>query len=106
MTSSEIIEEQKIIKDDLIQSLTFEIQQMQNLLNLMQTDKWNEVDLQLNIKNPEEWKAIISKFKFRDCIPEKYIIAIKKLCKLAFEESIKNKQEKINEIKNFLNTNI
>ena len=101
MTSKEIKEEKEACISDLISNYEFEIEQMKNILNLINSEKWNEVDFCLNLKNPEEWKNIISKFDFKDCVPEKYIIAIKKLVKMAFEDGIKDKETTLKEIKKF-----
>lgn len=99
MTSEEIKKEKEKTKKDLIQVCEFEIEQMQKMLNLMNTQKWEEVDFQLSLRHPEQWKSIITKFNFGNCIPRKYIIAIKKLIKLAFEEGIKEKKKQLERIK-------
>lgn len=101
MTSKEIKEEKEACISDLISNYEFEIGQMKNILNLINSEKWNEVDFCLNLKNQEEWKKVISKFNFKDCVPEKYIIAIKKLVKMAFEDGIKDKETALKEIRKF-----
>ena len=99
MTSQELKEEKNQCKKDLIQIYQFEIDQMQKMLNLMNSQKWEQIDFQLSLRHPEQWKSIINKFNFGSCIPKKYIIAMKKLCKLAFEEGINKKKEQLKELK-------
>ena len=101
MTSKEIKEEKEACISDLISNYEFEIAQMKSILALINSEKWNEVDFCLNLKNPEDWKNIISKFDFKDCVQVKYIIAIKKLVKMAFEDGIKDKETALKEIKKF-----
>lgn len=99
MTSQELLEQKIQCKKDLVQICQFEIDQMQKVLNLMNSQKWEQVDFQMTLKHPEQWKSIISKFNFGNCIPKKYIIAMKKLCKLAFEDGIKQKKEQLEALK-------
>lgn len=100
MTSKDILDEKTACISDLIDTCEFEISEMQKILGLINSEKWDEVDFCLNLKNPEEWKSMITKFNFRDCVPEKYIVAIKKLVKMAFEEGIQIKENYIKSIKN------
>lgn len=103
MTSRELQEEKENCKLDLIDTYEFQIQQMEKILDLMNTQKWNQVDFQLSLKNPQQWKAIITKFNFSDCIPKKYILGMKKLCRLAFEQSIQLKKNQLDQLKIKLN---
>lgn len=103
MTSRELQEEKEDRKLDLIDTYEFQIQQMENMLKIMNSQKWNQVDFQLSLKNPQQWKAIISKFNFSDCIPKKYILGMKKLCRLAFQQSIQQKKLQLNQLKIKLN---
>lgn len=103
MTSQELQEEKEERKLELLDSYEFEIQQMEKVLHLMNTQKWQQVDFQLSLKNPQEWKAIISKFNFGDCIPKKYIIGMKKLCRLAFQDGINQKKIQLEQLKKKLN---
>lgn len=99
MTSKELQEEKENLKLDLIDTYEFQIQQMSKVLNLMNTQKWNQIDFQLSLKNPQEWKSILSKFNFKDCIPKKYILGMKKICKLAFQDGIQQRKNELQQLK-------
>lgn len=99
MTSDDIALEKEQCISDLISNCEYEISEMQKILDLIKTEKWDEVGLTLTLKNPEEWKNLITKFNFKNCMPEKYIKAIKKLIRLGFEEGIQKKLKFLDNIK-------
>ena len=100
MTSTQFKNDQALLKQQYIENLQYEINEMKSVLQIMKTDNWDEISFQLSLKNSQKYKSLISKFNFNDCIPQKYTIAMKKLCILAFEEGISIKQLQLKNIKN------
>ena len=64
----------------------YELSELKKVKAIIDSDKWNEVDFTLSLKNPAEWG--ISKYNFNDCIDKNIIIALKKLVKIGFERAI------------------
>jgi hypothetical protein len=100
MTSKDVQLEKQYCIEDLIALYELEIKGMEKLLELINSKEWNNVDFCLNLKKEKEIEEALSSFNFKDCVPEKYIIAIKKLVKMAFEEGLKNKKIELEKIKN------
>lgn len=99
MTSADIKIEKQYCIEDLISLYEIEIKGMSKILELINSNEWNNIDFCLNLKKDKELEEAITSFKFKDCVPEKYIIAIKKLIKMAFEEGINNKKLELKNIK-------
>ncbi len=98
MTSKDIQIEKQYCIEDLKQIYEDEIYAMNILLNIINSEEWEKVDFSLNLKKTENLTKIASKFDFKDCVSEKYIIAIKKLIKMAFEEGIQSKKLELKKI--------
>ena len=77
----------------------YELSELKKVKAIIDSDKWNEVDFTLSLKNPEEWE--ISKYSFNDCIDKNIIVALKKLVKLGFERAIKKRENIIANIEQF-----
>lgn len=68
----------------------YELSELKKVKAIIDSDKWNEVDFTLSLKNPAEWE--ISKYNFNDCIDKNIIIALKKLVKIGFERAIEKRE--------------
>ena len=74
----------------------YELSELKKVKAIIDSDKWNEVDFTLSLKNPAEWG--ISKYNFNDCIDKNIIIALKKLVKIGFERAIEKRENIISQL--------
>lgn len=74
----------------------YELSELKKVKAIIDSDKWNEVDFTLSLKNPAEWE--ISKYNFNDCIDKNIIIALKKLVKIGFERAIEKRENIISQL--------
>lgn len=74
----------------------YELSELKKVKTIIDSDKWNEVDFTLSLKNPAEWE--ISKYNFNDCIDKNIIIALKKLVKIGFERAIEKRENIISQL--------
>lgn len=97
---SESISEVKSNYEDLakeeLELRKYELSELKKVKAIIDSDKWNEVDFTLSLKNPEDWG--ISKYRFNDCIDKNIIVALKKLVKLGFEKAIEKRENIISQL--------
>ena len=74
----------------------YELSELKKVKAIIDSDKWNEVDFTLSLKNPTEWG--ISKYNFNDCIDKNIIVALKKLVKIGFERAIEKRENIISQL--------
>ena len=68
----------------------YELTELKKVKNIIDSDKWDEVNFIMSLKNPKEWG--ISKYSFNDCIDKNIIIALKKLIKIGFDRAIEKRE--------------
>lgn len=96
LSSTEINEDIKTTEKELIALRKLELESLETLFEIIESDNWNAVDFCLTLKKEDAQK--INKFDFKSCIDIKIIEAMKKLIKVGVAESIKERKEII---KNF-----
>lgn len=74
----------------------YELSELKKVKAIIDSDKWNDVDFTLSLKNPKDWG--ISKYSFNDCIDKNIIIALKKLVKIGFERAIEKRENIISQL--------
>lgn len=74
----------------------YELSELKKVKAIIDSNKWNEVDFTLSLKNPKDWE--ISKYSFKDCIDKNIIVALKKLVKIGFERAIEKRENIISQL--------
>ena len=74
----------------------YELSELKKVKAIIDSNKWDEVDFTLSLKNPEDWE--ISKYSFKDCIDKNIIVALKKLVKIGFERAIEKRENIISQL--------
>ena len=74
----------------------YELSELKKVKAIIDSNKWDEVDFTLSLKNPAEWE--ISKYNFKDCIDKNIIVALKKLVKIGFERAIEKRENIISQL--------
>lgn len=100
MQNNEVIEQIKQNEKQALILREFELSQINNLIQMIQDQGWDNIDFQILLKNPNHIQ--IKKFKFKDCLDDDIIDALKKIIKLGFERALKKKNEQIKKLKEIL----
>ena len=74
----------------------YELSELKKVKAIIDSNKWDEVNFILSLKNPEDWG--ISKYSFKDCIDKNIIVALKKLVKIGFERAIEKRENIISQL--------
>ena len=74
----------------------YELSELKKVKAIIDSNKWDEVNFILSLKNPEDWG--ISKYSFKDCIDKNIIVALKKLVKIGFEKAIEKRENIISQL--------
>ena len=74
----------------------YELSELKKVKAIIDSNKWDEVNFILSLKNPEDWG--ISKYSFQDCIDKNVIVALKKLVKIGFEKAIEKRENIISQL--------
>ena len=98
LSTADINDDIKQTEKDLITLRKFELDNLKQLLEIIESDNWSEVNFILQLKKEDAQK--INRFDFKSCMDEKIIFAMKKLIKIGVSESIKEREEILSSLEN------
>jgi hypothetical protein len=83
---------------DLIALKTFELNNLKQAVSLMNENNWKDLSFNIQISGDKAELAGITKFDFSNILSEKYINAIKTIIQSGFENEIKIRKAKLEQL--------
>jgi hypothetical protein len=85
-------------QQDLIALKTFELNNLKQAVSLMNENNWKDLSFNIQISGDKAELAGITKFDFSNILSEKYITAIKTIIQSGFENEIKAREGKLEQL--------